>query len=155
MRGEIGEAEKKGRTKQEISKIDAETAVLETKRKAEKAKADSELINRQTELDRDINLAKITAKRQTEMRDAELQKQVETKRAETELERLRATDVIKSKIAREQAQEKADAAFYTEQKAADANLYKMKMESDASCESDAVAIELSGGLTYVDQTIDR
>lgn len=155
MRGEIGEAEKKGRTKQEISKIDAETAVLETKRKAEKAKADSELINRQTELERDINLAKITAKRQTEMRDAELQKAVETKRAETELERLRATDVIKSKIAREQAQEKADAAFYTEQKAADGNLYKRKMESDAACELSAIAIRTSNVLTYFHQTISR
>lgn len=35
MRGEIGEAAKKGHTKQEISKIDAETAVLETKRKGD------------------------------------------------------------------------------------------------------------------------
>ncbi|RAO71155.1 uncharacterized protein BHQ10_007167 [Talaromyces amestolkiae] len=131
MRGEIGEAEKKGRTKQEISKIDAETAVLETKRKAEKAKADSELTSRQIELERDIRMAKIGAQRQTEMRDAELQKNVESKRAETELERLRATDVTKSKIAREAAQQKADAAFYTEQKAADAAFYKQKMESDA------------------------
>lgn len=135
MRGEIGEAEKKGRTKQEISKIDAETAVLETKRKAEKAKADSELTSRQIELERDIRMAKIGAQRQTEMRDAELQKNVESKRAETELERLRATDVTKSKIAREAAQQKADAAFYTEQKAADAAFYKQKMESDAYCTS--------------------
>ncbi|KAL1982360.1 hypothetical protein VTN96DRAFT_1391 [Rasamsonia emersonii] len=131
MRGEIGEAEKKGRTKQEISKIDAETAVLETQRKAEKAKADSELTNRQTELERDVRLAKIMAQRQTEMKDAELQKAVETKRAETELERLRATEVTKSKVAREAAQQKADATFYSEQKAADASLYKQKMEADA------------------------
>jgi flotillin len=134
MRGEIGEAEKKGRTKQEISKIDAETAVLETKRKAEKAKADSELTNRQTELERDIKLARISAQRQTEMRDAELQKSVETKRGETELEHLRATDLTKSKIARESAQQKADGAFYVEQKNADASLYKQKMDSDAYCE---------------------
>ncbi|PKX98648.1 flotillin domain protein [Aspergillus novofumigatus IBT 16806] len=112
MRGEIGEAEKKGRAKQEISKIDADTAVLETKRKAEKAKADSELMN--------------------QMRDAELQKQVESKRAETELERLRAVEVTKSKVARESAQENADASFYTEQKAADAQLYRRKMEADAT-----------------------
>lgn len=133
MRGEIGEAEKKGRTKQEISKIDAETAVLETQRKAEKAKADSELTNRQTELERDVRMAKIMAQRQTEMKDAELQKAVETKRAETELERLRATEVTKSKVAREAAQQKADAAFYSEQKAADASLYKQKLEADAQC----------------------
>jgi len=132
MRGEIGEAEKKGRTKQEISKIDAETAVLETKRKAEKAKADSELTNRQTELERDIKLARITAQRQTELKDAELQKSVESSRAATELERLRAVDVTKSKIARETAEQKADAAFYTEQKAADASLYKQKLDTDAA-----------------------
>ena len=42
MMGEIGEAEKLGRTRQEISIIDAQTAVLETKRKSEKAQADAE-----------------------------------------------------------------------------------------------------------------
>lgn len=133
MRGEIGEAEKKGRTKQEISKIDADTAVLETKRKAEKAKADSELKNRQTELDSGVQLAQIVAKRETEVRDAELKKRVETTRAETELERLRAEQVTKSKVERESSQEKADAAFYTEQKAADARLYRQKIEADAAC----------------------
>ncbi|CBF70031.1 hypothetical protein AN6177.2 [Aspergillus nidulans FGSC A4] len=140
MRGEIGEAEKKGRTKQEISKIDAETAVLETKRKAEKAKADSELLNRQTELDSQVEMGKIIAKRQTESRDAELQKQVETKRAETELERLRAKQVTKSKVERESAQEQADALYYSNTKAAEGRLYEEKMEADArfyrSCKDD-------------------
>ncbi|KAL2848809.1 hypothetical protein BJY01DRAFT_211358 [Aspergillus pseudoustus] len=131
MRGEIGEAEKKGRTKQEISKIDADTAVLETKRKAEKAKADSELMNRQTELDSQVQMSKIIAQRQTEVRDAELQKQVETKRAETELERLRAKDVTKSKVARESAQEQADAQYYASTKAAEGKLYEQKMDADA------------------------
>src|SRR5438046_2113220 len=37
MRGETGEKQKQGRTKQEVSKIDAETAVLETERQGEKA----------------------------------------------------------------------------------------------------------------------
>ncbi|KAL4938175.1 hypothetical protein BDV06DRAFT_60763 [Aspergillus oleicola] len=131
MRGEIGEAEKKGRTKQEISKIDADTAVLETKRKAEKAKADSELMNRQTELDSQVQMSKIVAQRQTEMRDAELKKQVETKRAETELERLRAEEVTKSKVERESAQEQADALLYSSNKAAEGKLYEEKMEADA------------------------
>ncbi|KAL2872662.1 flotillin domain protein [Aspergillus lucknowensis] len=131
MRGEIGEAEKKGRTKQEISKIDADTAVLETKRKAEKAKADSELMTRQTELDTQVQLGKIVAQRQRDVRDAELQKQVETKRAETELERLRANQVTKSKVEREAAQEQADAQYYTSTKAAEGKLYEQKMEADA------------------------
>ncbi|GFF72285.1 flotillin-like protein 1 [Aspergillus udagawae] len=110
MRGEIGKAEKKGRTEQEISRIDADTAVLETKRKAEKAKVDSELMNRQTELDNSV----------------------ESKRAETELDRLRDVKATKSKVAQKSAQENADASFYTEQKAADVQLYRQKMEADAT-----------------------
>ena len=133
MRGQIGEAEKQGRSKQEISKIDAETAVLETKRKAEKAKADSELTNRQTEYDNNVKLAKISAQRQRDMRDAELQRQVEGKRAEMELERQRADEVIKSKVSREARQEVADASYYSDQRSADALLYKEKMQADALC----------------------
>jgi flotillin len=130
MRGEIGESEKRGRTKQEISKIDAETAVLETKRKSEKATADAALTTKQTELDRDIQLTQIAARRQAEMRDAELQKGVEQKKAETELERLRATDVTKSKIAREIAQQKADGAYYTEVKGADGHVYAQSKDAE-------------------------
>ena len=70
MRGEIGEAEKEGKTKQEISKIDADTAVLETKRKAEKAKADSALTDHQTELDANVDMNKIAAKRHNAIKNA-------------------------------------------------------------------------------------
>ena len=81
MLGDIGEAEKRGKTKQELSKIDAETAVLETKRKSEKAKADAELTTTQTKLNMNINIEKIEANRRAEARDAELQRDVELQRA--------------------------------------------------------------------------
>lgn len=132
MRGHIGEAEKQGKTKQEVSKIDAETAVLETQRKIEKATADAELANRETELNMGINLAKIRAKREAEAKDAELQRIVETKRAEMELERLRAIDVTKSKIARESAEQTADASLYTNQSNADGALYKQQRDADGA-----------------------
>ncbi|RMZ84988.1 hypothetical protein DV738_g186, partial [Chaetothyriales sp. CBS 135597] len=131
MRGEIGEAAKKGHTKQEISKIDAETAVLETKRKSEKAQADAELTNRQTELNMDIQLNQIKAKRAAEARDAELQKEVETKKALTELERLRAKDVVKAKIQKETIVQDADAQFYRESKNADAKAYAERQQAEA------------------------
>lgn len=94
--------------------------MLETQRKSEKATADAQLAKRQTELDMELNLASISAKREAEMRDAELQRTVEFKRAEMELERLRAKDVTRSKVSRESAQENAEAEFYTKQKDADA-----------------------------------
>ncbi|MCJ1419608.1 hypothetical protein MMC32_005963 [Xylographa parallela] len=132
MIGEIGEAEKRGRTRQEISKIDAQTAVLETQRKSEKATADAELSTTQTKLNMQIKLAQIQASRQAESRDAELQRDVEIQRAEMELERMRATDVVQSKIKRESAQQVADAKFYTDTKGADGTLYKQKQDAEAA-----------------------
>ncbi|KAI9794156.1 MAG: hypothetical protein M1835_006746 [Candelina submexicana] len=132
MKGHIGEAEKQGRTKQEVSKIDADTAVLETQRKSDKAQADARLTTTQTELDMGINLTKIKARRAAESRDAELQREVESKRADMELERLRATDVVQSKIARESAQQVADADFYSSTKGADAKLYEQRNEAEAN-----------------------
>lgn len=63
---------------------------METIRKSEKAKADAELTTTQTKLNMGINLENIQATRRAEVKDAELQREVEVKRAEMELERMRA-----------------------------------------------------------------
>ncbi|KAK4548756.1 hypothetical protein LTR36_008529 [Oleoguttula mirabilis] len=131
MIGRVGEAEKEGETKQKIAKINAHTAVLETERKVEKANADQKLRTREIEIARELQLAQIAADRSAEQRDAELQKHVEEKRAEMELERLRATTVTQAKIARESAQQKADADQYTEQKKSDAKAYNQQKEAEA------------------------
>ena len=130
MMGEIGEAEKKGKARQEISKIDAQTAVLETERKSEKAKADAALTTTQTKLDMNIKLAQIQAMRESEAKDAELQRTVELKRAEMELERRRATDVVRAKIDRESKQQAADGSYYAATKNADAALYQVNKEAE-------------------------
>ncbi|KAF3923247.1 Flotillin-1 [Orbilia brochopaga] len=132
MKGEIGEKEKQGLTKQQISKIEAETSIRETERKKEKATAEADLTNRQTELDRDIKLARISASRAAEARDAELHRDVEAKRAATELERLRATDVTKAIAKRETDKEAADAKFYTQNRNADALIYQKTKEVEAA-----------------------
>lgn len=131
MIGEVGEAERQGETKQKIAKINAHTAVLETERKIEQAAADSELKRRQIDLERGLTLERISAGRAAEEREAELQKTVEQKRAEAELERLRATTVTKAKIDRESAQEKADASVYSATKAADAKKYAENADAEA------------------------
>ena len=108
MVGRIGEAEKEGETKQQIAKINARTAVAETERKVEKANADQKLRTREIEIAKELNLEQIAAERAAQERDAELQKGVEEKRAQMELEKQRATHVVNAKIARESSQEKAD-----------------------------------------------
>lgn len=132
MRGEIGEKEKQGLTAQHISKIEADTAIKETERKKDKATAEASFSVRQQELNMEVQQATIKAKRAAEARDAELSKDVEKKRAEMELERLRANDVVKSVIARETQEQKADAAAYTTKKTADAAEYNAQKTALAS-----------------------
>ena len=79
-----------------------------------------------------IQLAKIKADRSAESRDAEMQQEVETKRAEMELARRRATDVVHAKIEREASQERADAKFYTESKGAEGQLYREQKDAEAA-----------------------
>ncbi len=145
MIGETGEAEKRGETRQKISKIDAQTAILETQRKSEKAYADAELTNTQTKLNMQINLNNIEASRQEEAKDAELQREVEIKRAEMELEKRRATEVVHAKIERESAQQEADAKLYTDTKGADGLLYKQRQDAEAGFYTDTKGAD---GLLY-------
>ena len=82
MLGEIGEAEKVGKRKQEISRIEAETAVLQTKRDSQKAAAEAEYTSTQTKLNMGTQLAQIDADRRAEAKDVELQREVQIKRKE-------------------------------------------------------------------------
>lgn len=131
MMGQVGEAEREGETKQKIAVINAQTAVGETKRKVEKADAEKILKAREIEISRDLQLEQIAADRTAQQKDAELQKVVEEKRAATELERLRATNVVQAKIHRESTQQKADADLYSQQKKTDAQTYNQMKEAEA------------------------
>jgi len=142
-RGNVGEAQRQGEQNREIAKINAETAVQKTERDSERAQAEATLATRKTVFNRDVSIAQIEATRATETRDEELRKEVEVKRAFTELERLRASDVVKATIAREAKQQaadaklyeeqaKANAALFTEQKAADARAYTLRIQAEAN-----------------------
>jgi flotillin len=72
----------------DIAKINAETAVQKTERDSEKARAEATLATRKATFNRDVNISQIEATRATEARDEELRRDVEVKRAQTELERL-------------------------------------------------------------------
>lgn len=142
LRGNVGEASRKGEQDREIAKINAETAVAKTDRDIERSQAEANLETRRTGLNRDVNIAQIEANRATESKDEDLKRQVEIKRAAAELERLRAKDVVKATIERESQAQKADAAAYQitaearaafdkSQRVTDAAAYKTKTDADA------------------------
>ncbi|KAG6009444.1 hypothetical protein E4U21_002359 [Claviceps maximensis] len=142
LRGNVGEAQRKGEQDREIAKINAETAVQKTERDIERAQAEAQLNTRQTMLNRDVDIARVEAQRALESKDEELKKQVELKRAGAEVERLRARDVVKATIARESKQQAADAAAYevaadaraqqeAQQRMTDAHVYKKRVDAEA------------------------
>lgn len=131
MLGEIGEANNVGKTKQEIAKINAQTALLETDRKIEKAQADSKFKSQEIDIERRLQIERIQADRAAELKDAELQKVVQESKALMELERQRAVTVTKAKVAKESAAQEADALLYKHRQDADARAYQAAKAADA------------------------
>jgi len=132
LRGNVGEAQRKGEQDREIAKINAETAVAKTDRDVERAQAEANLSTRKTVLSRDVDIARIEATRATEAKDEDLKRDVEVKRAAAELERLRATDVVKAAIQREAKQQAADAKAYEVGADARAQYEKTTRQTDAA-----------------------
>ncbi|KAK7752650.1 hypothetical protein SLS62_005419 [Diatrype stigma] len=147
LKGNVGEAERHGHQDQAIAKINAETAVKKTERDVERAKAEANLATEKAKLNRDVDIARIQAERATQAQDEDLKKDVETRRAAAELERLRATDVVQAAIQREATQQAADARAYEVQasaradydratRAADAAAYQVQTDADARAAAD-------------------
>jgi flotillin len=131
MTGEIGESEKQSIAKQRIAQIDAQTAINESIRKKEKETAEADLAKAKVQLNMQIEISKIEAKRAAEFKDAELQKNLEIQRADTEYERLRATDLTKMRIKREKIEQEADAELYAAKKKADGEFYAQQRQAEA------------------------
>ncbi|KAJ3106291.1 hypothetical protein HDU96_008282 [Phlyctochytrium bullatum] len=130
--GDVGEAERKGKTRQENSRIEANTMVFENERRAEMVDADTRLNLHRTQNELKVNLAKIEAEKAAELRGVELQTNIETKKAGAEEERLRATQLAKAKVEAEATIARADADMYKKQREADAALYaKAKVDAEA------------------------
>ncbi|KAI0503182.1 hypothetical protein F5B22DRAFT_561699 [Xylaria bambusicola] len=132
LRGNVGEADRRGQQERQIAKINAETAVQKTDRDIERAAAEANLATQKTNLSRDVDIARIQATRATESRDEDLKKDVEIKRAAAELERLRASDVVKATISRESKQQAADARAYEIEAEARAQFEQANMVADAN-----------------------
>lgn len=90
------------------------------------------MTDKEIQIGRDLNLARINAKRQAEARDAELNTDVEKKKAIMELERLRATTVTQAIIAKESSQQRADADLYSEQKTAEGKKFSEQADAEAA-----------------------
>lgn len=152
-KGDVGAKERQGLTQQNAAKVDAETKVyslrqmatakqqelqaqaetkiFENTRKAEMALADAELAKKNAMWSQEVELAKIQSTNVAKIRDAELQRELELRRAQAEMERLRANEVVPATIGYEIAVQEAQASLVQRQRAADAKLFEQQREADA------------------------
>ncbi|WOL09789.1 hypothetical protein Cni_G18542 [Canna indica] len=118
MKGEIGSKVRDGQTKQNASKIDAETKIYSTQREgegvkaeakveaevkvyqnqreAEVAEANAELAMKKAEWQRQAKVAEVEASKAIAIRDAELQLEVERRNALRETEKLKAEQLSRA-----------------------------------------------------------
>ncbi|KAL5034481.1 hypothetical protein, variant 2 [Batrachochytrium dendrobatidis JEL423] len=131
MKGNVGEADREGKQRKEASRIEADAVVYENTRKIEIAKAEASLKTEQTRFENEVSIAKIEAVKHQAMRNAELEREVESRRALVMQETARAEKLSKAKVEAETIAALADAAFYKAKVEADAFLYGEQKSAEA------------------------
>lgn len=153
MKGEIGSKLREGQTLQNAAKIDADTQIISTQRQgdgkkeeirvktdvkvfenqreAEVAEANAELAKKKAGWAREAQVAEVEATKAVALRDAELQREVETMNALTRTEKLKAEFLSKASVEYETKVQEANWELYNKQKAAEAILYEKEKEAQA------------------------
>ncbi|XP_027083952.2 flotillin-like protein 4 [Coffea arabica] len=153
MKGEIGSKLREGQTLQNAAKIDAETKVISTQRQgqgkkeevrvktevkifenqreAEVAEANAELAKKKAWWSKEAQMAEVEATKAVALRDAELQKEVETMNALTRTEKLKADLLSKASVEYETKVQAANSELYQRQKVAEAYLYEKTKQAEA------------------------
>ncbi|KAF8929281.1 hypothetical protein EDD21DRAFT_371146 [Dissophora ornata] len=127
----IYEMQQTGETSQNQAKIEAQTKIYNNERAIELAQANAALETKKALYTQQTKVAHVESAKASEIREAELNKTLEVKRAEAEMERLRATTLAKAQVEYEISVQQANAQLYTAQKAAEAIRFKREAEAEA------------------------
>jgi len=140
-RGDIGQKEREGITRQRVAEVESNATIFENQRKNEVEKSTAELNQQLAQYNQLVQISRLEAELNATKRQEELQKEVELKRLERETERRRATELSKARVEAEikstdaggessAMKQTADAKLYAEMKQADAALYAKMKEAE-------------------------
>jgi flotillin len=129
-KGDVGAKKCEGLTRQETSKIESETVIVENEHKVQVAEAEMNLATKKSEYDKQTKIASIEASQAANMRESELQKEVEERRLLSETARLRAQHVSKATAEFEATKAIENAKLYTLQKKAEGDLCLKQKEAE-------------------------
>ncbi|XP_049367365.1 flotillin-like protein 3, partial [Solanum verrucosum] len=153
MKGEIGSKQRDGETKQNAAKIDAETMIISTRRQgegkkeevrvktevrvfenqkeAEVVEASAELARKKAGWSRTARLAEVEAEKAVAIREAELQMEVEKKKALAQTAKLKADLLSKANVEYDIKVQEANSVLYKRQKEAEAALFESQKKAEA------------------------
>ncbi|KAF3677975.1 Flotillin-like protein 2 [Capsicum annuum] len=152
-KGEIGAKLRDGETKQNAAKIDAETFIISTRRQGEgkkeevRVRTEVEIFENQREAEvveaiavlakkkagwsQTARLAEVEAEKAVEIREAELQMEVEKKKAFAETAKLKAELLSKANVEYDIKVQEANSELYKRQKDAEAALFESQKKAEA------------------------
>jgi flotillin len=146
--GDIGQKEREAITRQQVATFESETVQRENERKQEMEKSNADLEVVKAEAFRRRETASIEANASTQLREAELQRNVEQKRIALETEKQRAVELSKAQVLAETRAKEAEGKAQATRLEAEASLYARQKEAEG------IAAVLSAQASGVQRLID-
>ncbi|KAJ3394165.1 hypothetical protein HDU84_009485 [Entophlyctis sp. JEL0112] len=130
-KGTVGERERRNASEQTIARLDAETQTAKNIQKQAIVKSQTELDIMNADCNKQVNLVKLVTFSEVQIKEAELQQEVEKKRAEVNVQRLRAENLAKTTVEAEAIKLMASARAFAAQTEAEAELFVAKKKAEA------------------------
>lgn len=128
--GDIGQKEREAMTRQQVAAFEAETVLMENKRRQDIELSNAELAVVHAAASQKTQIANIEADKMAQIREAELQKEVEQRRISMETEKLRASDMSRAQVYAEINMKEAEGKAKALEIEAIAKLFAKQKEAD-------------------------
>lgn len=128
--GQIGAKEREAETRKRLAEYEADTVLRENEKRQEIETSNADLEVVKAEAFKKQEMAIIEARKATEIRNAELQRQVEEKRVMEEIERLRAKELSMAQVLAESKIKEAEGEANALRLKAEAVLYSKQKEAE-------------------------
>ena len=130
FQGDVGVKEKERDTRIQTAQYEADAVQQENTRNAEVAKSTAEFQILKAKYDQQTKLAHIESVKAAEIRDSELQRDLENRNISQETERLRSKLLVQAIVEAEAKQKKADADLYMAQRDAEGIRARFEAQAD-------------------------
>ncbi len=129
--GDIGEQERRAFATQKLAQFNSETIAIQNSRNLEIAESTKNLEVAKAEFSREVEMAKLVSIKTKELKEAELQSEIEKKKIQLQTESLRSKELVDANVKAESIISTSSGQAESRKKLADAELYANRQEAEA------------------------